>query len=195
MPAWKPRVLPVSVATTRYGGLWGEVGHQMYKFEQVSGDRHQMSLAGVGLQVWCKGEEEGGGQLGCRGSGYRTWTFLWGVPTMWPIPWCIWCYHPPPLNRRKPMKNITIIRCIMDSNHVVKVLMFTCGKICLYKVRLVFHNLSTGRCFPACDFSVRGNRDLVVTELLIRRTRYTVNHHRLYSTLIQCTFSKACTCG
>ena len=56
-------------------------GPQMITFEQLSFDH--WSLAG-GSQVWCP-----------WGVGYPTWPF-WGYPTMWPIPWCIWCYHPSP---------------------------------------------------------------------------------------------------
>ena len=37
-----------SVATTRCQYQWGEVGPQVHKFEQVSSDDHQMSVAGGG---------------------------------------------------------------------------------------------------------------------------------------------------
>ena len=46
----------VSVATTRCQ-YWrrGGGGPQVNKFEQASSDDHQVSLVGVGSQVWCLG--------------------------------------------------------------------------------------------------------------------------------------------
>ena len=63
-----------SVATTRCQYQWGEVGPQVHKFEQVSSDDHQMSVAGVGM---AKGRgwvcPEGGGvgvEVGMSREGY-----------------------------------------------------------------------------------------------------------------------------
>ena len=95
-PAWKPYMSPVSVATTRcrfQGGVVGAV------WTGLSYD-HQMSLI-----VWC-----GGPHVWCRFPvwysvgrtrvGPQVWGPGRGHPTMWPIPWCIWCYLPPPGHRR-----------------------------------------------------------------------------------------------
>ena len=44
---------------------------------------------------------------GCGGRGYPTWPFLRvGYPTMGVIPWCIWCYIPPP-PQKDAYENIT----------------------------------------------------------------------------------------
>ena len=73
-PACQPYVFqwpPLDVST---GGRGGGLGPQVNKFEQVSNDDHQMSVAegrqgrcqvwcpteGVGAQVWCLGEGDGG---------------------------------------------------------------------------------------------------------------------------------------
>ena len=42
---------PALVATTRCQYCWG-VGPQVNKFEQISSNDHQMSLAGVGMPGW-----------------------------------------------------------------------------------------------------------------------------------------------
>ena len=59
------------------------------KFELVSSG-YQMSLAG-----WSPGlmyEGMGSQDLISGGGGLSYLTFPGGVPTMWTIPWCIWCY-------------------------------------------------------------------------------------------------------
>ena len=45
----------VLVATARCQFSGVGIGPPMNKLEQVSSDHHQMSLAGVGPQVWCQG--------------------------------------------------------------------------------------------------------------------------------------------
>ena len=52
-----PPTIWVSVTTTRCQYQWGTVGPQVNQFEQVSGDDHQMSVAGGegGIQVPCLG--------------------------------------------------------------------------------------------------------------------------------------------
>ena len=72
-------VSSASVTATRCQYQWGE-GPQMNKFEQVSSDHHQMSVAGAGAgpQVWCL--REAGPQVWCpgRGGGVRYSGLIWG---------------------------------------------------------------------------------------------------------------------
>ena len=90
----------VSVATTR---CHSHGGSQMNKFEQVSSDHHQMSLAEGGPkmnkfeQVSTDDHQRslmGGGVPRSDVWGYPTWPFLGRGGTL-PCdlsPWCIWCY-------------------------------------------------------------------------------------------------------
>ena len=69
MPAWKPCVLapvqwpPPDWGEGVVGGGGGWVGHQMNKFEQISGDHDQMSLAGGLGSPDVQGEREKWGRF------------------------------------------------------------------------------------------------------------------------------------
>ena len=103
LPAWKPYVVPVSVATTIChggGGLFRSPNEQVWTGLRWS----PPDVTSRGAKSWGL-MTRGGGQ----GVSPQVWCPGWrGYPTMWPISWCIWCYLNPSLvNRHTPMHNIT----------------------------------------------------------------------------------------
>ena len=87
-PVWKPYMLPLSVATTRHcfvcvGGRGVRSSNELV-WTGLQSSPPDVTSRWVGPQVWCPG----------------------GTPTMWPIPWCMWCYLPPP-QQTDACENIT----------------------------------------------------------------------------------------
>ena len=115
----------VSVATISCFGERVGVGPEMNKFEQVSNDHHQMPLAAEG---------EWSPDLMPR-----------SYPTIWPIPWCIWCYLSP-RGQTDACENITFpqlhLRAVKTRPQFIKT---ACeprnlGMLSIFKVYpLVFH--------------------------------------------------------
>ena len=64
-----------------------EVGPQMNKFQQVPSAHHQ------GFEQVPSDYHQGRRLVSMSDVGVGVERY----PTMWPIPWCIWCYLPPPL--------------------------------------------------------------------------------------------------
>ena len=135
--AWK-LYASVSMATTNRG----RSTNVRKKFEQVSSDHHQMSLARGGgspnEQVWTglqwsptdatsrgwvpRSDVQGHGRV----EGYPTWPFLWwggGYPAMWPIPWCIWCFPPHSHEQTVACENITFLQTYLRAANISEVLL------------------------------------------------------------------------
>ena len=86
-----------------------------------------------------------------------------GVPTMWPIPCCMWCTYPPPNpphgqnDWQTPVKNIIFPKlCFVDGNKFVKT-----KKVFVWKVLLVWHKTLWNRQRSIFQFDIQFNMTLI----------------------------------
>ena len=111
------------------------VGHQVNTFEQVSSDNHQMSLAGG-------------------------WHVQKGVPlTMWPIPWCMWCYLPL-IPRRHLWKHYISATTVAGGNYLQFIAMLP--KTGSSQIPLGFHKVTV------CQNVLNGIAGLINERLTLR---------------------------